>query len=139
MSTISLLQLLEIWDIERVSESIKNEPDFVNWARLQTVLNALELVRHTPLVSNSQTDRLVLLCLKEFEAGNAKIETPVESHSEVDKFNASFGNLAAFIDLVSEVTIDAQIHTFFRTLLRLGPKMLIKGVMNTNRTMYGSR
>jgi hypothetical protein len=121
VSPLYMLQLFRILDVDRVREQVKQNPDFVNTARLKAVLEVLEAIRHTPLISAGQVDFLIQTAIQDIEGVGLSER---DRHAEPRQYDTNFGEISTFVDLTSDLVTDEKIHAFLRTLYQIGAQSL---------------
>jgi hypothetical protein len=122
VSPMSALQLSRIFELDDLVKQVRQNPESVNFARLKTALEALEVIQRTPFVSSTEADYLIQTVRRDFE----KEIFPSEGRQRTRIFQngADFGQISTFVDLVSHLITDDTIHTFFRTLRQRGRESL---------------
>jgi hypothetical protein len=122
VSPLSTLQLFRIFAVDRLREQVTKNPDFVNTARLKTLLEALEVIRHTPLISVAEADYLIQTSAQDI--GKADLVSQPKRRTEAFQHDVDFGVISTFIDLTSDLVTDDKIHAFFRRINQRGAKSL---------------
>jgi hypothetical protein len=115
VSALSMFQLFRIFELDRLREEVTKNPDFVNTARLKTVLGALDAIGHTPLISVTEADYLMQT------AGTGLLSEHFRP-TETPQYDSDFGVISTFIDLTSDLVTDDKIHAFLRMLNQRGVK-----------------
>jgi hypothetical protein len=133
MSTLTMLQLFKIFEVDRLGEQVRQDP--ANSVRLKTALEALEVIRHTPFVSGTEAHHLIQTAWRNFEMG---VFAPGRGQrTKIFENEADFGVISAFVDLMSDLITDDTIHAFIRTLQQRGPESLFNDL--AKRTSHGGR
>lgn len=117
MSALSILQLSRIFELDRVRDEVTKNPDFVNTARLKTVLGALDAIGHTPLISVTEADYLM-------QTAGVGLLSEHFRPTETRQYDTDFGVISTFIDLTSDLVTDDKVHAFLRKLNQRGAQSL---------------
>lgn len=124
VSALPLYQLYEIFELDRLWDRVRQNP--AEAVRLTTAFEALEVVRHTPFISEP-------FLLTEAPRGEFTAGMPVSGRKQPNQekwfvYEADFGAVAAFVDLVSDLITDDTIHVFIETVKQKGAEYVLSNL-----------
>ncbi|HWX76967.1 MAG TPA: hypothetical protein VNY32_05800, partial [Candidatus Acidoferrales bacterium] len=117
MNPLPALQLFRIFKIDRLRDKVRQDPDELNLTCLKTVLQAIDVIQQTSLISSADAEYLIQISARDFET-----DLVVSPHERRPKFQyeVEFGVISEFVDLISDLVSDESAHVFLRSLRRRG-------------------